>query len=170
MCEPLNRKGRVCSECKDGYGLSVMSVGYRIQCSNCTSAWYGVPLYLILEFYNYLIIDEKVQESGNIPEVQSCQKQVTALIRLYKSKFFRLLRPSDPSKSVKLLNKQDCSVSTLVHKGSTVESSCGKANLLNKYFRGCFNTYAPTLTPQAPFLILPVSLRTTCVHKVRFLT
>ena len=47
MCGPLNRKGRVCSECMDGFGLALTSVGFRIQCcSNCTdSTWYGVPLY-----------------------------------------------------------------------------------------------------------------------------
>ena len=48
MCGPLNRKGLVCSECADGFGLSVTSFGYR--CVNCTNAWYGVPLFLLLEF------------------------------------------------------------------------------------------------------------------------
>ena len=50
MCEPLNRKGRLCGECKDGYGLAVMSTGFQIPCSKCTGAWYPVPLYLFLEF------------------------------------------------------------------------------------------------------------------------
>ena len=48
MCGPLNRKGLVCSECADGFGPSVMSFDYR--CVNCTDAWYGVPLFLFLEF------------------------------------------------------------------------------------------------------------------------
>ena len=48
MCGPMNRKGRICSECIDGFAPSVTSVGYK--CSNCTGAWYGVPLYLLLEF------------------------------------------------------------------------------------------------------------------------
>lgn len=51
MCRPLNRKGRVCSECMDGYGPAVMSVGFNIQCSNCTSAWYEIPLFIFLEFF-----------------------------------------------------------------------------------------------------------------------
>ena len=50
MCEPLNRKGRLCSECKDGYGLAVMSTGFQIPCSKCTGAWYTIPLYLFMEF------------------------------------------------------------------------------------------------------------------------
>ena len=58
MCRPLNRKGLVCSECADGFGSSVTSFGYR--CANCTDAWYGVPLFLFLEFVPitifYLII------------------------------------------------------------------------------------------------------------------
>ena len=48
MCGPLNRKGRLCSECRDGFGPSVTSIGHT--CSNCTNAWYGLPLYLFLEF------------------------------------------------------------------------------------------------------------------------
>ena len=48
MCGPLNRKGVMCSECIDGFGPSITSVGYT--CSNCTNVWYGVPLYLFLEF------------------------------------------------------------------------------------------------------------------------
>ena len=48
MCGPLDRKGVLCSECRDGYGPSVTSIGHT--CSNCTEAWYRVPLYLFLEF------------------------------------------------------------------------------------------------------------------------
>ena len=51
MCSQLNRKGRVCSECMDGYGHSVTSIGFQyFECSNCSNAWYGIPLYLLLEF------------------------------------------------------------------------------------------------------------------------
>lgn len=48
MCGPMNRKGRLCSECIDGFGPSIMSLGFM--CSNCADAWHGVPLYLFLEF------------------------------------------------------------------------------------------------------------------------
>ena len=58
MCGPLNRKGVVCSECADGFGPSVTSFGY--ECANCTNVWYGVPLFLVVEFVPitlfYLII------------------------------------------------------------------------------------------------------------------
>ena len=58
MCGPMNRKGFVCSECIEKFGPSVTSFGFP--CSNCTDAWYGVPLYLFLEFVPitvfYLII------------------------------------------------------------------------------------------------------------------
>ena len=63
MCGPLNRKGRVCSECKDGFGPAVGSFGFQIQCSNCTaSGWYGILLYMVIEivpvtiFYFALIL------------------------------------------------------------------------------------------------------------------
>ena len=48
MCGRMNRKGRVCSECIDGFAPSMSSIGNK--CSNCTGAWYGVPLYLFLQF------------------------------------------------------------------------------------------------------------------------
>ena len=47
MCKPMNRKGFLCKDCIDGFGPSVTSVGYV--CSNCTSAWYGVPLYILMQ-------------------------------------------------------------------------------------------------------------------------
>ena len=48
MCGPMNRKGIACSQCIDGYGPSVTSIGYR--CINCTDAWYRVPLFLVFLF------------------------------------------------------------------------------------------------------------------------
>ena len=48
MCGPMNRKGRLCSECIEGFGPSIISLG--LVCSNCTGAWYGIPIYLFLEF------------------------------------------------------------------------------------------------------------------------
>ena len=58
MCTPMNRKGLVCSECIDGFGPSLTSLGY--ECADCTNAWYGIPLFLFLEFVPitifYLII------------------------------------------------------------------------------------------------------------------
>ena len=48
MCGPMNRKGFLCEDCVDGHGTSVTGIGY--ECSNCSGAWYGVPLYLMIEF------------------------------------------------------------------------------------------------------------------------
>ena len=47
MCGPMNRKGLLCSECIDGYGLSMTSP--KFQCSTCSSVWYGVLIYLLIE-------------------------------------------------------------------------------------------------------------------------
>ena len=47
MCAPLNRRGIVCSDCISGFGPSVNSFGYR--CIRCSSAWYGILLYTVLE-------------------------------------------------------------------------------------------------------------------------
>ena len=48
MCGPLNRKGRVCSQCADGYGPSVISD--KSKCTECTNSWYGVLKYVSVEF------------------------------------------------------------------------------------------------------------------------
>ena len=35
ICDPLNREGRVCSQCKKGYALTINSVNYDcIKCSD----------------------------------------------------------------------------------------------------------------------------------------
>ena len=47
MCKPMNRKGFLCKDCIDGFGPSITSVGYA--CTNCTNAWYGVPLYILMQ-------------------------------------------------------------------------------------------------------------------------
>ena len=47
MCGPMNRKGLLCKDCIDGFGPSVTSLRYK--CSNCTDAWYSIPLYLAVE-------------------------------------------------------------------------------------------------------------------------
>ena len=58
MCRPMNRKGIVCSECAEGFGPSLTFYGFS--CANCTGAWFGIPLFLFLEFVPitvfYLII------------------------------------------------------------------------------------------------------------------
>lgn len=48
MCAPMYRTGLVCSECINGFSPSVFSYGF--QCANCTDAWYGVSVYLVMEF------------------------------------------------------------------------------------------------------------------------
>ena len=48
MCGPLNRKGRVCRQCVDGYGPSVISD--KSKCTKCTNSWYGVLKYIAVEF------------------------------------------------------------------------------------------------------------------------
>ena len=47
MCGPMNRNGTLCSECKGGFGPSIISLG--LVCKMCNN-WYGIPLYLFLEF------------------------------------------------------------------------------------------------------------------------
>jgi len=46
FCVPLNRDGLLCRDCIDGFGPSVVSIGYA--CANCTGN-YGWTLYILLE-------------------------------------------------------------------------------------------------------------------------
>ena len=48
FCAPLNRGGLLCRDCIDGFGPSVVSIGYA--CANCTENNYGWMLYILSEF------------------------------------------------------------------------------------------------------------------------
>lgn len=71
MCGPLNRKGLVCSECINGFAPSFALLQYT--CANCTSAWYGVPLFLVLEFvpitvlYFFILVVRISMTSASMP-------------------------------------------------------------------------------------------------------
>ena len=71
MCGPMNRKGVICSECIDGFGPSITSIGYK--CANCTNIWYGVPLYIVLlfapitVFYLFILIFQVKVTSPPVP-------------------------------------------------------------------------------------------------------
>ena len=47
FCAPLNRDGLLCRDCIDGFGPSVISIGYA--CANCTGNNYGWMLYILSE-------------------------------------------------------------------------------------------------------------------------
>ena len=47
FCAPLNREGLLCRDCIDGFGPSIISIGYA--CANCTEN-YGWILYILSEF------------------------------------------------------------------------------------------------------------------------
>ena len=80
---------------------------------------------------------------------RAARNRVTAMLRLSKTKYFRKLRSCNSKdfwKSIKLLNKKDCSmIPTLLSNGSEVSNSREKASLLNKFFYSCFNTKSPPL-------------------------
>ena len=56
MCAPLNRKGLLCGQCKDGYGHTITSV--RNTCKKCNSDFWLVPLlsYLFLELLQVIVV------------------------------------------------------------------------------------------------------------------
>ena len=48
MCDPLNRRGRICSQCKERYAPAINSFTYA--CVKCSDKWYNIILYLLVEF------------------------------------------------------------------------------------------------------------------------
>ena len=58
FCDPLNREGLICEHCKEGYGTSVLTFGYK--CAECSHLWRGWLLYIFFQFVPitifYLII------------------------------------------------------------------------------------------------------------------
>ena len=50
MCEPLNRKGYLCGECKSGYGPGPFIKSCTNVCHFCQDTWHEITLYLALEF------------------------------------------------------------------------------------------------------------------------
>ena len=52
MCDPLNRKDYLCSDCKSGYGPAIVSESASCanKCYSCKDTWYNVLLYLSLSF------------------------------------------------------------------------------------------------------------------------
>ena len=51
MCGLIHRKGPLCSDCEEGYGLTL-----SYTCSNCSGIWYGIPLYLVVELVPVTIL------------------------------------------------------------------------------------------------------------------
>ena len=73
-------------------------------------------------------------------------------IRLKKFQFFRSLSSSSPKKFwsyVRSTRKTFSSVPPLTFKGKIFTSDCDKADILNKYFSGCFKLFIP---PRSSFL------------------
>jgi hypothetical protein len=50
MCGPMNRQDPMCSQCDDGFGLAVFLSDMCALSIKCTGVWYGIPLYLFIEF------------------------------------------------------------------------------------------------------------------------
>ncbi len=48
FCDSLNREGFLCGRCKEGHGVSVLTLGYK--CADCLKPKHGWLLYLLFQF------------------------------------------------------------------------------------------------------------------------
>ena len=90
----MNRKGRVCSKCMDGFGPDVMSIGIHIKCSNCVDAWYGIPLFIFLElcpltifYFIFLIFQINVTSAPMTGYIFYSQMLIILSDRIYSGDF-----------------------------------------------------------------------------------
>ena len=71
MCSAFNRKGFLCSECQDGYGLAVYRY-YGLTCVKCSNSGWGWLWYILLEiipstFFFFIILFFRVNvNSGSL--------------------------------------------------------------------------------------------------------
>ena len=75
------------------------------------------------------------------------RNRITSQLHHAKQNYFRNLNPSDTKqfwKTIKVLNKQNVHCGNLTHNGIPCPSDLDKAESLNDFFTGCFNTsYQP---------------------------
>ena len=74
---------------------------------------------------------------------QAARNRLTAMLRLSKARYFCKLRSQNSKdfwKSIQLLNKEDCSIPTLLSNVAEIMDNCEMAFLLNNNFYDCFNT------------------------------
>ena len=84
---------------------------------------------------------------------KTVRNQVVALLRWNKEQYFYNLQFSTCKKfwkAIKVLNKQESTIPTLKDDCTPVTSNYGKADLLNRYFRDCFNHSYPPLKELTP--------------------
>ena len=104
-------------------------------------------------------VHKQFKSTSVYQKYQAARNRVTAMLQLSKAKYFHKLRSQNSKdfwKSIKLLNKQDCSIPTLLSNGVEVSDNSEKASLLNTFFYDCFNNKSPPLLDSPPPLRLPV--------------
>ena len=95
------------------------------------------------------LLFKQAEKNGNFHRYRIARNRTVAMIRLAKKKYYRRLNPRSPKefwKAVKYLNKNKQSIPTLVHNGTVAHSNTEKADMLNSYFRSCFNPSHPPLS------------------------
>jgi len=93
---------------------------------------------------------KKAKQTGNFSRYKLARNRVVSNLRREKKAYFGNLNPKNPKKfwkAVKYLNKNQCSIPTLSHNDTTVQTDIGKANLLNSFFSSCYNLSHSALDP-----------------------
>ena len=115
--------------------------------------WIDSDLKMKIKRRQKLFTQAKRFNSSSIRQTYcSLRNYITSTIRLKRFQFFRSLSSSSPKKFwsyVRSTRKTSSSVPPLTFNDKIFTSDCDKADILNKYFSGCFNLSIP------PFSSLP---------------
>ena len=93
-----------------------------------------------------------LRRSGNSLDLAKYKTQwnhVVAMLRECKEEFFQKLNSANVKdfwKTIRMLNKKETTIPTLCGSDIPVDSSQGKATLLNNFFYSCFNQHCPQLS------------------------
>jgi len=93
---------------------------------------------------------KKAKQTGDFSRYKLARNRAVSNLRREKKAYFGNLNPKNPKKfwkAVKYLNKNQCSIPTLSHNDTTVQTDIGKANLLNSFFSSCYNLSHSALDP-----------------------
>ena len=97
---------------------------------------------------------KRAKQSGDFSKYKHARNNIVSNLRKAKKAFFGSLNPKNSKKfwkTMKYLNKQQCSIPTLRHGDANVQTDTGKADLLNSFFSSCFNQSHSPLTPSESY-------------------
>ena len=110
--------------------------------------WLNKPIVQLIRKRNMLF--KQAKQSGDFSKYKKARNRAVSNLHAAKRRYFKELCPREPKrfwKAVKFLNKREKSIPTLKQGTEVATTNVDKANMLNLFFKSCFNTVFPPLSP-----------------------